>query len=133
MPTLKVLERAFECADKYNDDNARQLIRRELLAADQLSALTFRGRGRGRGRGRWGPFRGRDGGRFPPGRASPYPRSNEQDFNRAPGPGGRGGDFRQRPVQTYVGEREPSAAPPPAAEADSAIEKEASGVSRQVC
>lgn len=33
VPTLKVLERAYECAERFNDGAAIQFIKKELLAA----------------------------------------------------------------------------------------------------
>lgn len=100
MPTLTVLDRAYQCADRVNDETARSLIRTELLTAGYRFNLQFR-----RGPGGQG-MRRRDGG-----------------FNRGGGGGGggspypRGGNYiRQRqnnqgPVQTYVGSPSQSRTP----------------------
>jgi len=42
-PTLRVLERAYECADKNRDEQTKHLIRRELLTGGQTSNLKFGG------------------------------------------------------------------------------------------
>lgn len=56
---MRILERAQQCAEKYNDQQALHLIRREMLALGKRNLQLRTGvRGRGRGRGSYGPGRG---------------------------------------------------------------------------
>lgn len=87
MPTLIVLDRAYQCADRFNDENTRSLIRTELLSAGYRFNLQFR---RGGGQG----MRRRDGGFNRGGGGSPYPRGGNYQRQR---------QNNQGPVQTYVG------------------------------